>query len=115
MAPYPCAEERRGRGLLALAATPHPRVVKREGRGLVSRRLALRYFFCCAIFCFFFVVLFLRRGCFPVILPFIFSFSCFRVVLSYRASLYNIVLSMLFLGGGCFLVSLVFVSSCLSF
>ena len=45
MAPYPCAEERRGRGLLALAATPHPRVVKREGRGLVSRRLVLRFFF----------------------------------------------------------------------
>ena len=55
MAPYPCAEERRGRGLLALAATPHPRVVKREGRGLVSRRLVLRIFFCCAIFCFFFL------------------------------------------------------------
>ena len=57
MAPYPCAEERRGRGLLALAATPHPRVVKREGRGLVSRRATCFafFFFSCAIFWGFFL------------------------------------------------------------
>ena len=77
ISPYPCAEERRGRGLLALAATPCPRVVKREGRGLVSRCLVLRSFFV-TVHCFcFFVVLYLERGCFPVILFLFFHFAVF--------------------------------------
>ena len=78
MAPYPCAEECKGRGLFALAVSPYPRVVKREGRGLVPSVLFCAFFGYCAIFLVFFVVLYLGRGCFPVILSSIcfFFFSC---------------------------------------